>query len=73
VHLDRVVRERLDHAYARARELIRVKAPLVSRLAWQLLANTGMTGDEVAALIRHAGGADPSPTPEHGPGGGWVH
>jgi len=73
VHLDRVVRERLDHAYARARELIRVKAPLIPKPAWQLLANKIMIGDEVAAPIRDVGGTDPSPTPDHGPGGGWAH
>jgi len=68
-----VVRERLDHAYARARELIRGKAALVPRLAWQSLANKVMIGDKVAALIRDAGGTDPSPTPDHGPGDGWAH
>ena len=36
--LERAVRQRLDHAYARARELIRGNAPLVRRLAGQLLA-----------------------------------
>jgi len=46
VNLDRVVRERLDHAYTKARELIRVKAPLVPRLAWQSLANKVMIGDK---------------------------
>jgi len=56
VHLERVVRERLDHAYPRAWELIRGKAPLVPKLAWQLLANKIMIGDEVAAPIRDAGG-----------------
>ena len=36
--LERAVRQRLDHAYARARDLIRSNAPLVRKLAGQLLA-----------------------------------
>jgi ATP-dependent Zn protease len=71
--IERAVRERLDHAYGRARELVRAKAPLIRRLAKQLLASKVMSGEEIAALVRDAGGVDPAPAPEQGPDSGWIH
>ena len=71
--LEQAVRERLDTAYARARELIRVNAPLVRRLARQLLASKVMTGEEVAALFRDAGGVDSVPAPNRSTNGGWIY
>ena len=71
--LEQAVRERLDNAYARARELVRVKAPLVRRLARQLLASKVMTGAEIAALVRDAGGVDFAPTQQRAPDGRWMH
>jgi ATP-dependent Zn protease len=70
--LEHAVRERLDQAYSRARELIRVKAPLVRRLAEQLLTSKVMSGEEVAALARDAGGVEPLPAPEHAPDSGCL-
>jgi ATP-dependent Zn protease len=70
--LEQAVRQRLDDAYGRARELIRSKAPLVRSLARQLLARKVMTGEEVAALVRDAAGAEPLPAPEPGADGGWL-
>ena len=71
--LEQAVRERLDAAYGRARELIRVKAPLVQRLARQLLTSKVMTGEEVVALFRDAGGVGPAPAPSRGINSGWLH
>jgi hypothetical protein len=66
------VRERLDNAYGLARELIRARAPLVQRLARQLLARKVMTGAEIAALVRDAGGVESAPTPERAPDRRWM-
>ena len=71
--IERMVRERLDQAYGRARELIRAKGALVRRLADQLLTDKVMTGDEVAALIREASRADLSPPPNPGTSGSRLH
>ncbi len=71
--LERAVQERLDQAYARARELIRAKAPLVRRLAEQLLVDKVMTGEEVAALTQEVSGADLSPPPSPGTSGSRLH
>ncbi len=71
--LEQAVRERLDAAYGRARELIKVKAPLVRSLARQLLTSKVMTGEEIAALFRDAGGADPAPAPNRSAKDGWIY
>jgi len=71
--LERAVRERLDQAYGRARELIRAKAPLVRRLADQLLTDKVMTCDDVAALIQKESGTDLSPQPNRASSAHWLH
>ena len=71
--LEQAVRGRLDNAYGRARELVRVNAPLVQRLARQLLASKVMTGAEIAALVQEAGGVDFAPAPQRTPDGRWMH
>ena len=70
---ERAVRERLDTAYARARELIRVKAPQVRKLARQLLTSKVMTGEEIAALFRDAGGVDPTPASSRSTNSGKIY
>jgi hypothetical protein len=57
------VRQRLDAAYARARELIKAKAHLVRHLAQHLLHAKVMTSDEVMALVTTADGADGDAAP----------
>ncbi len=71
--LERAVQEQLDQAYARARELIRAKAPQVRRLAQQLLTEKVMTGKEVAALMLNVGPTDASPTSDRHAEGGSLH
>jgi cell division protease FtsH len=71
--IERAVRERLDHAYGRARELVRAKAPLIRRLARKLLASKVMTSAEIAALVREAGGVDFAPAKQRTPDGRWMH
>lgn len=60
--LERTVQARLDQAYDRARALVRAKAPLVRRLAEQLLIDRVLTGAEAEVVIQEITRADPPPT-----------
>lgn len=70
--LERAVREQLDRAYARARELIKLNKPVIRKLAGQLLEHRVMSGEEIKALVRDAESVDPLPEPEHIADSGWL-
>ncbi|HQT46949.1 MAG TPA: AAA family ATPase [Acidocella sp.] len=61
--LEQAVRERLDHAYERACDMMRAKAPLVQALAQRLLRQRVMSGAEIAALAHDAAPPPPAAPP----------
>lgn len=66
--LELAVRVRLDHAYCVAVQLIQAKAPLVQRVAEQLVLRKVMTGAEIATLVRDASFSDElAPVERHPP------